>query len=803
MGVTSRIRTSASALALLTAVSLTSQASAQESGGAESVQEPAGAAAADAQKASGTATGQGVEEIVVTAQFRAQNLQDTPIAITALSGDSLQARSYNTVTDITESAPNVVLKPTGSAFGPGAAIYIRGVGQADTNFAYEPGVGLYVDDVYHGTVFGSQLDLLDLDRVEILRGPQGTLAGKNSIGGAVKLYTRKPRGDGGYMEGTIGSRGRIDLRGTADFTLVPDRLFARFSGVTRHQSGYVTRYDFGCRNPGVPNIPATAGAGGDCTLGHEGGTDYTAGRLAVRWQASDDVEVNVSASKLVDNSEPAATKLIALKVNSALTPGVTDQSIFITGPEEYSNYSSYVTPAFTDAGGSHPTTVWKPNTRLRAWDVAGTIDWQIGDALSLKSITAYQDLAGRYGTDYDTTPFGINTSTLTNAHKQFTQELRLNGTSFGKLLDWTLGAYYYKATSTIEGGDIIAPGLPTSSVFYVDDRIPSRSVSGFAHGVLHVTDRLNLTAGVRYTKDKKSYFFQRQNPFDTSQTSYTAQRLVDGVVGRYKGDRWDYRANVDYRITDDVMAYAQFSTGYRGGGVNPRPFVIQQVLPFNPETLNAYEIGVKSEFFDKAVRLNLSAFINDYKDIIFANNAPTVVDGVVISPQNATPTNAGDARIKGIEGELRARPFQGFTIDATASYLDFQLQRLGAAGATIVGITLHSQAPYITKWKVSLGAQYEADLGDLGTITPRIDMAYQSSFFINADNNPLGLVPGYTVWNGRIGWKSGDRTWEAALAVTNLGDKFYYRNKTRLPIGITSGQPGAPREWSLSLRRNF
>ncbi|WP_336980628.1 TonB-dependent receptor [Altererythrobacter fulvus] len=764
----------------------------------------AGASPAWAQDASAAdAANDDIGEIIVTAQFREQRLQDTPIAITAIDGDGLAARSYTTVTDLTNSAPNVVLKPTSSAFGPGAAVFIRGVGQADTNFAYEPGVGLYVDDVYHGTVFGSQLDLLDLDRVEILRGPQGTLAGKNSIGGAVKLYTKKPTGEGGFLEGTIGSRDQIDLRGSGDFTLVPDRLFMRLSGVTRHQQGYVTRYDFGCRNPGVAGVPATGSPKEDCVIGHEGGKDYTAGRLALRWVASDNVEVNISASKLVDDSEPAATTLLALTVAPTLTPGFTDRALLIPAKGEYYNYSTYVTPAFTDADGSHPATVWDPNTRLRAWEVAGTVDWTISDTLALKSITAYQDLSGSYGSDYDVTPFGINTSNITNSHHQFTQELRLNGTSFADKLDWTLGAYYYDATSYIEGGDIIAPGLATSSVFYSDDTIPAESISGFAHAVIHVTDRLNLTGGIRYTHDKKDYHFRRLNVFDTSEPSYTAQNKIDGAVGKYSGDRWDYRINADYELTPDLMVYAQFSTGYRGGGVNPRPFVIQQVQSFEPESLNAYEIGFKSDFLNRAVRLNMSAFVNDYKDIIFSNTAPTVVDGVTISAQNATPTNAGDARFTGVEAELTLRPFKGFTIDATGSYLDFQLKSIGASGATISGITLDSQAPYITKWKGSLGVQYAADLGSAGTLTPRFDLAYQSSFFTASDNNPATLVPAYTVMNARLAWTSPDEDWQVALAVTNLADEFYYRNKNRLPIGIVSGQPGAPREWSLSVRRNF
>ncbi|MCW2387953.1 iron complex outermembrane receptor protein [Sphingobium sp. B11D3B] len=745
----------------------------------------------------------GVGDIVVTAQFRSQRLQDTPIAITAMDSAMMESRSYNTVTDLTNSAPNVVLKPTTSAFGPGAAIYVRGVGQADTNFAYEPGVGLYVDDVYHGTVFGSQLDLLDLERVEILRGPQGTLAGKNSIGGAVKLFTKKPSGEGGFIEATTGSFDRLDLRGAGDFALVPDRLFVRVSGATRSKKGYLDRLDFGCVYPTNGVFTASAAVGKDCVIGQEGGTKYTAGRVAMRWIASDDIEVNVAASRLVDDSEPSATKLLAITVAPTLTPGITNRNVFITGPESYTNYANYTTPAFTDAGGSHNTVVWQPNTRLRTWEVSGSIDWKLGPDLALKSITSYQSISGRYGTDFDTTPYGINTNNITNTHHQFTQELRLNGTSISGLLDWTLGGYYYKATSYIEGGSIIAPGAATSSVFYSDDTIPARSVSGFAHVTAHLTDRLNLTGGIRYTDDKKDYNFRRFNPFNTSQVSYTAQRLIDGAVGSYSGKRWDYRANIDYRLTDDLMVFAQYSTGFRGGGVNPRPFVIQQVVPFNPESLEAYEIGFKSDLLNRAVRLNASAFINNYKDIIFSNTAPTVVNGVVLTPQNATPTNAGDARFKGFEAELTVNPLRGLSFDGSVSYLDFQLTKLGAAGATIAGITLNSIAPFVTEWKVSAGAQYEILVGNAGTLTPRLDLAYQSSFYTNSDNNPASLVPAYTMLNGRLTWQSADEDWKVSLAVTNLTDKFYYQNKTRLPIGLVIGTPGAPREWSLTVRRAF
>jgi iron complex outermembrane receptor protein len=751
-------------------------------------------------------------DIVVTAQFRGQRVQDTPIAITAIGEAMIQEKGLTRITDITNSAPNVVMKPSGSIYGPAATLFIRGVGQMDSSFAADPGVGLYVDDVYRGITFGSLLDLLDLERVEILRGPQGTLAGKNSIGGAVKLFTKVPSGDGtGYVEATTGSYRRLDLKAAADFAIVPDKLFARISGVTRHRDGYLKRLDYNCTFPNGTKAPTSTATDGDCVAGREGGQNYTAGRLALRWIASDRVEVNLSASRLVDDSEPSATKLISLGSPAATTPGFPDRSVFITPPTSFTNYSSYQIQSFTDpavyaglpGAGTHPAMAFPVNNRIRAWDTAATIDVELSDALALKSITAYQYTDGRFSTDSDVTPFGISGGVFRQKYRQFTQELRLSG-SIAKALDWTLGAYYFNGKGYLTGINFVSPGLPNETVNGVDDYIPTVSKSVFAHAIWHITDRLNLTGGIRYTDDEKSYSFHRNNVYLPGTPTYTTASKIDGLTSTFKGSRWDYRINADYKLTDNILAYAQFSTGYRGGGVNPRPFVIEQAVPFGPETLNAYEIGLKSDLFDRALRLNLSAFINDYKDMIFSNTAPTIVNGVVISAANGTPVNAGDGRFKGLELEASLRPLAGLTIDGNVSYLDFQLRRIGTAGATITGITVNNIAPYVTKWKAGGGIQYRADLGDIGSLSPRLDVAYQSSFYTNIDNNPASLTPAYTVFNGRLAWQSKNRELEVALAVTNLFDKFYYQNKFRGPaISVVTGQPAPPREWSLSLRKTF
>src|SRR5690349_38846 len=257
-----------------------------------------------------------LEEIIVTATFRETNVQDTPIAITAVNAEMLEARSQTNLAQITAQTPNVSLRPAGSAFGNALVAFIRGIGQTDFNPSVEPGVGIYVDDVYYSTITGNILDLLDLDRVEVLRGPQGTLAGRNAIGGAIKLFTRKPDGtDDATVQLTKGEFNRTEIKGAAGMTLIDDKLFMRIAGIAKSMDGYVTRLDYACANhlplPGQPGgLPTYAQTAG-CTLGTEGGQSYAAGRLGLRWDASDNFSVDIAASIVNDNSESQPGVLVA------------------------------------------------------------------------------------------------------------------------------------------------------------------------------------------------------------------------------------------------------------------------------------------------------------------------------------------------------------------------------------------------------------------------------------------------------------------------------------------------------------
>jgi iron complex outermembrane receptor protein len=748
-------------------------------------------------------------EVVVTAQFREQNLQRTPIAITAVNAAMLQNRGQTDISQVANQAPNVTLKPQSAAFGPSLGASIRGVGQYDFNPALEPGVGMYVDDVYYSTLTGSILDLLDLDRVEILRGPQGTLAGKNSIGGAVKLYSKRPTGSGsGFLQATYGGLNRLEARGSFDFALIPDKLMMRVAAVTRHQDGYVRVLDYAC-DTGDTSVPSLVQAG-NCELGKEGGKSYSAVRAALRWAASDKIDVNLIADYTHDNSEnPAGTLLYsgpAISATGVLGAqysfnGVPQDARFIPA-DPYVSYASYFDPGQTNVpiiGTRQPLTA-PMSQRYKGWGVSGTVDWTLADKLALKSITAWRAYTTIWGEDNDASPLPSSVGIEHLTHSQFSQELRLNG-SIGNAVDYTVGGFYFRQKSIYGTHQDLNYAGPFFD-FLGNDPIVAHTKAGFAHAIWHVTDRLNFTGGVRYTAEDKDYTYSRLN---RDGTPFVILSALNGLTGHYEGDRWDWRANVDYTFTPGLMAYFQYSTGFKGGGVNPRPFTAAQVQPFGPETLQAWEVGFKSQFLDRRVRLNAAAFLNKYDDIqLTLLSCPQFGP----APACALPQNAGNATVKGFEVETEVRPMGGLQFDGSLSYLDFRYDSINAlAGGPTQpnGVQLSMTTPYTPKWKWSLGAQYEFDLSGKGSLIPRVDVSYQSAIFTNAVNTARNRIPAYTTANARLTWRSPNRDWEAAFEVTNLTDKLYYLTKFDLSSlqGVVTGQPALPREWALTVRRNF
>lgn len=785
-----------------------------------------GASQAQAQESSPPGQPEAAEtgEILVTAQFRSQSMQDTPLSITAINAELLQARGQSEVVQIAQQAPNVTLVQGGGIFGPSVGAQIRGVGQFDSNPAYEPGVGMYVDDVYLATLNGAVLDLLDLDRIEVLRGPQGTLTGRNSIGGAIKLFSRKPDGaNDGSLELGVGSRDRLSLRGSVGFKIT-DNLSGRASFVHKEQDGYIDQVDYGCARPGNPEgVPAKRNVG-NCVVGKLGGENYSGARLALRYNAGI-IDWMVSGDYTTKDN-PAAGEVLTFTDASRIP------AAFNCGPRcTYADFSSSAGRPLLGAptpipgpGSQLSTAITVPNReKFKGWGVSSNLAVDLDESLKLQSITAYRWYRATFASDDEYIPEPSPTSGWpvatgwgysVNTHRFFSQELRLNG-SIGPAIDWTIGGYYSdQKTTTYHLGEVgyFIPGLGLQ--FYSDDPVNASSKAAFATAIVRPFDGATITAGVRYTEEDKDYTFVRRN-LDGSVNTFLdppipGQPSINGLTSRFKGDRIDYRVSLDYRFSPDVLAYATVSTGFKGGGITARPFNAAQARlgVFGPETLTAYEIGLKTDLFDRRLRINLAAFINDYKDVQLQIQDCSNYGG---GPICAVIANAGDARFKGVEAEFTARPAEGLAIDGSVSWLDAEWKRLSPAviGNPLTrpnGVFLGDPATSAPKWKASAGIQYAVGLGASGSITPRVDYAYTDRRFQNRSTFTPYYLPSFSTVNARLTWRDKADNFTITAEVLNLFDDYYYTARFDalfLPTGTTFSTVGRPREFALRAKYDF
>lgn len=749
------------------------------------------------------ANAEGVQDIVVTAQFRSTNLQDTPLAITAISAEELASRSFSNIADVGKTAPSVTLRPASAGYGKSTQAYIRGIGQTDFNFALEPAVGFYVDDVYHASLFGTSFDLLDLERVEILRGPQGTLFGKNSIGGAVRLISKKPANSyEASIEGTYGSYERIDVRGMVNVPVVNELLALRLSFASKERTGYVDQVDFACAYPAESIGPAphskklistVSTHGNSCKVGTLGGERVRAGRAALRFTPSSDIEINLTGEIIRDSSEAAADSLVYINGSAPVLVNYNNNTLLPNFGVKYDD--RFIKDPFVSFAVFENTTfnrkVPSLNT-VNSESYSADLSWDITDNIQFKSITAYQRFNGRFVQNADNSPLPIALTDNIAGFKQFTQEFRFVGTAFDGKLDWATGVFAFDGESTLGGGGYLS--IPNIG-FDQNESTEASNRSAFAHGTFHLTDALSLTGGARYTEESKSYRFDRIKVLDG------ADFFPGGafISPKSKFDRIDWKLGFDYKLANNAMFYGQFSTGFKGGGINPRPFSPAAAVPFGPETLNAYEAGIKTDLFSRKVRFNLAAYHSDYSNLqlsangIDNNGAPSII-----------VANAGRAKVSGVEVEIQVRPAAGLQIDMSGSYMDFQIKDLGPAAGVVGGPTLDSKAPAAPEFKANAGIQYVAQLGNGSSITPRFDVYYQSLIYAEYTNNPLAVQNGYAVSNARLTYNAPGDEWYAAVSVTNVFDKFYYVNKfIQSGSYIFTGQPGRPREFAVTVGRRF
>jgi iron complex outermembrane receptor protein len=690
-----------------------------------------------------------LEVITVTARRQTENLQSTPISITAFSGERLEAQGITQVSRIQDFTPNLTFAniPSNSGIASNAAVYIRGIGQNDFAPTVEPGVGIYIDGVYLGRTAGGVFDLIDVNSVEVLRGPQGTLFGRNTIGGAINLTTIQPS-DEFKLKGDIkyGTDDRINVRGMVSGPIA-EGLYAKVSAGLFSQSGYV-------------NAPA---------LGKKlGNQDTKMIRGALRFAPVDSkFEATIAGDYTRDKSNGAPVTISGIDP-TATGSFVTLQNVIATG---LGNPADCLTPAAVSNTQCYNQRLYSKDTNnatartfsdLELWSASLTASYDLTDDMQIKSITAIRRINGTFAQDRDGSNLPINHVYDDFTQKQFSQEFQFTGKALDDRLNWVTGLYFFKEKGQdLNRIDFLV--VSAESGGYYD----YKNWAAFAQLGYKITDRLTLTGGLRYTQDRKDYLpdqyvISTLAPFLVIPPG---TRIVPFQTVKADVNKWTPMANLSYQATSDVMLYATYSQGFKSGGYTQRIFPPEPSLPsFRPETVDSYEAGFKVMALGNRLRLNGAAFYTDYKDMQLL-----VADATRVGP---FITNAGKARIQGFELETNFAPGDGWRLNAAVGLTDAKFKQLNAG---VQGLTLDSKFVYVSKWTVSASGEKEIGLGDNGSVTPHLDWSYRSGFFTNANgiNNPELYQPGYSVFNGNIRWQSDSKTFSLTAGVDNIADKKF------------------------------
>lgn len=577
-------------LALGTALVLTTPAWAQDTAA-----QPQGAETA----------GAGIGDIIVTARRRNETLQSTPVAITAIAPAQLEGAAALTIGDLQGAAPNVLItvQSTGAAT---ANISIRGIAFADVDKSFDPAVGVNIDGVYIGTSTGQMLDFFDISSIEILRGPQGTLFGRNTIAGVINIRRSRPTGEwGGKFEAGIGSYDQFTARGVLNVPVVRDLLAAKLFEMHSDGAGYYKELGTGKHRGGSNNdnfgasFLLTPGKGFDALL---------------------------TLEQQEQHFDP---------VNGSLTRG-----------------GDVFCPFVPICGGNVTTDIYnvfpvdETIGRYRARAATLEMNWDTGP-VKLTSITSYRESKELQQQDFATA--GLYLAHRRQNYHQFSQELRGSG-KLGDRFDYVAGLYYFDSKYRLIQ-DTRVFGAPTPRQ---DTTGKSESYAAFIDLNWEIFDRVRLSGGGRYTHDRK-------------QMQTTVQGVFTGPDASKSWSKFTPKVGIDYRPTDDLMIYGSWSRGYRSGGFNGRGLsFVSATTPYDPETVDAYEVGLKSEFWNRKVALNIAGFYTDYKKIQQSTTI-TLAGGV---GNETIVTNAASAKIKGVEADLTIRPIRPLTITSSFGYTD-------------------------------------------------------------------------------------------------------------------------------------
>lgn len=690
---------------------------------------PQVAVAADAPP-TGAAPGE-VADIVVTAQKRSENLQTVPIAITTISADMIREKQINTVADIAQYTPNLYFSSAGSGSASSASFYIRGIGQAVFHYTSEPAVGIYLDDVYIGRSVGANIDMGDIAQVDVLKGPQGTLFGRNTIAGAVSITTNKPvfrlEGHADISTGTIDN---LLSHVTVNVPLIDDKLAARVTVMGDVRSGWGKDY------------------AADGKVYNLGRSRMVGGRVQLLWKPVEDFDVLFAGDAMRARGNSTPEGLINFK-DSAASDAYNATAPVKIGPQwltkGYNSYL-YINPVDdNDTVGGAVTMSYHP-------------DW-----ITLKSITSYRWQHAIAAQDYGGVPAPYLGQQTDQRQWQASQEFQATGDLLDKRLKYTFGLYYFH--EAVRNGEQAAlQGL----LLDIPLRGTTDSYAAYGQLTYNVTDKLSVTGGVRWTNERKT--------LDVTTTEGGAV-LVPQSHESVRYHATSPMGNIKYQWSPNLMTYASIARGFRSGSYSALPFAETDLIPTRPETSTTYEVGSKIDLFQRRLRVNLAAFYDDYTDIQIG--ATTETDGVFVF----RTANAAKAKIYGGEAEVTAVLARGLEAYVNGSYLH---SRISAVSGFSFGDSILPDAP---KFIVEGGVKYAIDLDGRGTITPSADVNFRTGAYPQFNPAKASWQPSYALVNGRITFEPAHSRWTFAIWGKNLTNKRY------MVFGQTAGSADVSVGW--------
>jgi iron complex outermembrane receptor protein len=783
------------------------------------------AQAQSAPAAEETADQDGIAEIIVTARKSSENIQSVPVAVTALSADDLASKQVFEVTDLARTAPSLTISTGGT--GPASIVYlaIRGQAQNSPNSLSDSSVGIYMDGVYVARPIVGNLGFLDMASAEVLRGPQGTLFGRNTTGGALNLTSNRPSNEyEGMLKVGFGNYNYQSIEGMVNAP-VSDEAGIRIAGRYGKRDGYFRNNKIGYPQGSI-----------DKDLVLRGTLVYAPAESNLKFTLIGDLV------RYADDGNATAV--------AAINPGVLSLPAY--GAFINSEFSQFVTaaqqPAFTAANSKWTDTFSRPQTGDAEIDklqnnndvdaIAGTIEWDLG-GVNIKSITAYRksftndslDLHGFPSSVNPFTPFLPNATSAfisTYNNKQFSQELQLSGSSGA--LDWQTGVYYFKESGDEQSRAFVLGGVAAARTL---SDYSSRSAGTYAQINYNVSDALRVTGGLRYTWDKRTIDRRSTDTWrkpdnlevctvgPNSGKTAEAAPCSDPGSASFKYPAWTL--GLDYRVNDQLFLYAKTSGASMSGGFNsrfvPAPFTQQ----FSPEKVRDAEFGFKGDFLDRRLRTNMAFFYAKQ------SNVQRIVNALVGTSLTQFVTNAGKVNAKGFEFEGTALPWGGMELTGSLSYLDAKYVRgsrnenQGTASAPVFVDRAGEPVTQAPKWTWNIGATqtFETSFGDVSlhadyayiadramdaaTAKPLAQGGTQANINAIAIANAASIVKGYGLLNGRIAINFDSPDIELAFWGRNLANQAWFTNvfNNYTGLGATVQFQGAPRTFGATATIKF